>query len=90
MCQANLQPRVGRERRKVSGQFMKSDGLAGGEVVSEGSADQRCHGRKNTLVLQVVNPRRHNAVLIENTTCYRRTGKRRKNKMCSGTDGVYK
>lgn len=54
MCQANLQPRVGRERQKVSGQFMKSDRLAGGEVVSEGSVDQRCHERKNTLMLQVV------------------------------------
>lgn len=37
---------------------MESDRLAGGEVVSEGSADQRCHERKKTLMLQVVNPRR--------------------------------
>lgn len=36
MCQANLQPRVGRERQKVSGQFMKSDRLAGGDVESGG------------------------------------------------------
>lgn len=43
---------------------MKSDGLAGGEVVSEGSEDQRCHARENSLMLRVVNPRHHNAVLI--------------------------
>lgn len=69
---------------------MKSDRLAGGDVASEGSAGQRSHQRKNPWMLQVVNPRHHNAVLIETTTCYRCAGKRRKNKMCSGTGGVYK
>lgn len=74
MCQANLQPRVGRERQKVSGQFMKSDRLAGGEVVSEGSALPRKkeHWKKG------VSPRPHSAVLIETTTCcWKKTEKAR-------------
>lgn len=60
---------------------MKSDRLAGGEVVSEGSAEQQTSAATKERTL-VVNPRRHNAVLIETTTCCRCTGKRRKKTRC--------
>lgn len=55
MCQANLQPRVGRELERVSGQFMKSDRLAGGEMVYEGSVDELYRNKGNSLTFQVVN-----------------------------------
>lgn len=66
MCQANLQPRVGRELQRVSGQFMKSGRLAGGEMVSEGSVDERYHKRRNGSTLQVITHRQHRTCFDRN------------------------
>lgn len=87
MCQANLQPRVGRELERVSGQFMKSDRLAGGEMVYEGSVDELYRNKGNSLTFQVVNHWQHSTCFDRN---YYMLQMHWKNKISTSTDAVYK